>query len=142
VIHLRPTFVFACAASAISLIAAPALAQSIKKDPVYYDAHYDDEITIVAPGVVRQSTGRRTSSGIPITDLVAQRVVTTDDLDLRSDADVDELHRRIHDTAEEACDEIDRASAGIMITSDRQCVREAVRDAMAQADALVYSARG
>ncbi|MGQ0532160.1 MAG: UrcA family protein [Caulobacteraceae bacterium] len=128
---VRATLAF-LALSTLALAAAPAVAQS-------YD---DDEIVVVAPGVVREPTGRRTSSGIPITDLVTQRLVTAKDLDLRYDADVNELHRRIRVTAEDACNDIERASAGMLITSDRECVRDAMRDAMAQADALVYSARG
>jgi UrcA family protein len=92
--------------------------------------------------VHRERTGRRSSIGAPIEDLTVQRIVATDDLDLRYDSDVGELHRRIRATARDACNEIDRASRGVLITSDRECIRHAVRDAMAQADDLVYSARG
>ena len=41
-----------------------------------------------------------------------------------------------------SCDEVERASRGVPLTTERECVREAVRDAMAQADDLVYARRG
>lgn len=126
------------AASAIALttLAAPAFAQSVKDT-----SYYDDEITVVAPYVYRERTGR-SSSGIPIEELTFQRVVDTNGLDLRYDSDVDELYRRIEYTAREACDEVQRASRGAPITTERECVRQATRDAMAQADALIYARRG
>lgn len=133
----RSTSWIAASAILLSALATPAFAQT-----KYDSDYYDDEITVVAPGVVRERTGRRSSSGIPIEELTLQRVVTTDDLDLRYDADVDELYRRIDYTVREACDEVDRASQGAPITTERQCVREATRDAMAQADALIYARRG
>lgn len=126
------------AASAIALttLATPAFAQSVKET-----GYYDDEITVVAPYVYRERTGR-SSSGIPIEELTLQRVVDTDGLDLRYDADVRELYRRIEYTAREACGEVERASRGAPITTERECVRDATRDAMAQADALIYARRG
>lgn len=126
------------AASAIALttLAAPAFAQSVKDT-----GYYDDEITVVAPYVYRERTGR-SSSGIPIEELTFQRVVDTTGLDLRYESDVDELYRRIEYTAREACDEVERASRGAPITTERECVREATRDAIAQADALIYARRG
>jgi UrcA family protein len=127
-----PTLLLVAAAGALSLIAAPAIAQD----------YYDDEIIVEAPGVVRERTGERSSIGAPIEELALQRVISTKDLDLRHDADVYELHRRIHNVAAESCDEVDRASQGVPLTTERQCVREATRDAMAQADALVLQARG
>lgn len=126
----------AASAIALSAFAAPALAQSVKDD-----SYYDDEITIVAPGVHRDRTGERSSSGIPIEELTLQRVVDTHDLDLRRDSHVEELYRRIDYSVREACDEIERVSH-VPITSDRECIREATRDAMAQADALIYARRG
>jgi UrcA family protein len=126
----------AAAVGALALITAPAIAQDY-----YYDE--GDDIIVEAPGVVRERTGRRSSSGIPIEELTLQVVVTTSDLDLRySNADVDELYRRIDYTVRDACNEVERASQGVPITTERQCIREATRDAYAQADALVYARRG
>jgi UrcA family protein len=130
-----PALWIAASAIALSTFAAPAFAQK------YNDQYtYDDEITVVAPEVYRERTGRSTS-GIPIEELSVQRVVDSSDLNLRRNADVYELYRRIEYTAREACNEIMRASRGAPITTQRECVREATRDAMAEADALIYARR-
>lgn len=126
------------AASALALLAAPAIAQKYPSDRAYYD----NEIVVVAPGVHRESTGRRTGIGARIEELSTQRIVSTADLDLRSQRDVNELRRRIHATAREACNELERESSGIMLDSTSECVRDAVREAMAEADARIYYARG
>jgi UrcA family protein len=132
----NPALWIAAAAIAFTTSTAPAFAQSVKDT-----GYYDDEITVVAPYVHRERTGR-SSSGIPIEELTLQRVVDTHDLDLRYDGDVDELYRRIEFTAREACDEVERASRGAPITTERECVREATRDAVAQANALIYARLG
>jgi len=128
------------AVAALALIAAPSIALG-KDKPGYEEAYYDEEIIITAPGVYRDETGR-TASGARIETLTTQRVVYTGDLDLRYSADVDELHRRIQVTAREACNELERHSDGIMLDSQRECVRDATRDAMAEAQAMVVIKRG
>lgn len=133
--HLRPTLLIAATASALCLFAAPAIAQD------YYDDHNDD-IIVRAPTVEREYTGRRSSIGAPINELTLQRAISTADLDLRYDRDVRELYRRIDRVAYEACDEVERASRGVPLTTRRDCIRDATNDAMAQADGLIYYARG
>jgi UrcA family protein len=130
--NLRPTLLIAAAASAFCLFAAPAIAQD----------YYDDEIIVRAPTVEREYTGRRSSIGAPINELTLQRSISTADLDLRHDGDVRELYRRIDRVAFEACSEVERASRGVPLTTRRDCIREATNDAMAQADGLIYTARG
>ncbi|MBP6689897.1 MAG: UrcA family protein [Hyphomonadaceae bacterium] len=132
----KPALWIATAAIALATFAVSASAQSVKDT-----GYYDDEITVIAPYVYRERTGR-SSSGIPIEELTFQRIVDTNGLDLRYDSDIDELYRRIEYTAREACDEVERASRGAPITTERECVREATRDAVAQADALIYARRG
>ena len=130
--HLRPTLLIATAVSAVCMLAAPAMAQD----------YYDDEIVVRAPTVEREYTGRRTSIGAPINELTLRRVISARDLDLRYDADVDELYRRIDIVTAEACAEVERASRGVPLTTRRDCIRDARRDAVAQADDLIYYARG
>jgi UrcA family protein len=130
--YLRPTLLIAATASVLCLFAAPAIAQD----------YYDDEIIIRAPTVEREYTGRRSSIGAPINELTLQRAISTADLDLRYDRDVRELYRRIDRVAFEACNEVERASRGVPLTTRRDCIREATNDAMAQADDLIYTARG
>lgn len=144
---IRTSLLSIAAIGAIA-VAAPALAQTLKdKDGAYVavtadDVAYGDEIIVIAPGVYRDDTGRRTSSGIPIQELTTRRAIDTYDLNLRHDADVAELHRRIRETAEEACEEIERSARGPLLSSERECVREATDDAMAQAEDLVLVRRG
>ncbi len=130
--NLRPTLLIAAAASAFCFFAAPAIAQD----------YYDDEIIVRAPTVEREYTGRRSSIGAPINELTLQRSISTKDLNLRYDRDVRELYRRIERVAVEACDQVERESRGVPLTTRRDCIREATNDAMAQADDLIYSARG
>ncbi len=123
-------------AGALTLIAAPSFAQS-------YDdkVAYDDEIIVTAPYVEREVTGRDVT-GARIETLTTSRAVETADLDLRYGSDVRELHRRITGAAANACREIEESTANVLITTRSQCVRNAERSAMAQADALVDYARG
>ncbi|MGD9966207.1 MAG: UrcA family protein [Hyphomonadaceae bacterium] len=127
----------AAAIGALTLFAVPSVAQDNDAD-----AYYDDEIVIEAPGVYRQNTGRRTSSGARIEQLTTKRLVTTNDLDLRRRADVAELYRRIDDTVRDACNEVERAGHGVLITSERECIRDARRGAYAQAEVIVDARRG
>jgi UrcA family protein len=142
-VKVRTTLI--AAAGAFALLAVPAFAQYAKPayDPI--DAEraytYDDEIIVIAPGVQRETTGR-SASGARIETLTTSLYVDTSDLNLRYDSDVGELHRRIRDTAREACNDLDRASRGVMLDSDARCIRNATREAMVEADAMVYYARG
>jgi UrcA family protein len=84
----------------------------------------------------------RDASGARIETLTTSRAVETADLNLRYNSDVRELHRRIGDAAANACREIEESSTGVSLTPRSQCIRDAERGAMAQADALVDTARG
>ena len=55
--------------------------------------------------------------------------------------DVRELHRRINDTVADTCRDVARETLTPLDT-DRDCIRAATRDAMAQADDLIAPARG
>ena len=124
------------AAGALTLIAVPSFAQS-------YDdkGYYDDEIIVTAPYVQREVTGRDTTGAL-IETSTTQRAVETGDLDLRYNGDVRELHRRIGDAAANACRELEESSPGVSITPRSQCIRDAERGAMIQAEAMINYARG
>lgn len=124
------------AASALALLAAPARAQPAGKDPYAADV-YADEIIVIAPGVRRDDTGRRTSSGAPINELSTQRVVAFNDLDLRYDGDIRELRRRIHDAAVDACREIEASTAEPLLDSRSDCVRDAEQAGVEQINSIV-----
>jgi len=130
------------AATALAAFAAPSFAQTYyePKQPVYYDDSAD--IIVTAPGVTRYYTGRRTSSGAPIETVTAQRVVETGDLDLRySNYDVRVLRQRIRDAAVDGCREVE-THVLTPLDTNRDCIRAATNDAMAQADELIAIARG
>ncbi|MBL8548955.1 MAG: UrcA family protein [Hyphomonadaceae bacterium] len=110
------------AASSLTLAASPAL------------AYPDDEITVRPYTIERHRVARGEEA------LTLSRPVAIDDLNLRYDADVMEMERRIHVTARDICRELDRAAFSSS-TSDRQCVREAVYDAIPQARSAVARAR-
>ena len=101
------------------------------------------EIVVVAPRVWREEASRRDSAtGARIETVTVRNVVTAADLDLRYDRDVRELRRRIEASAADACSEAEYEGRGVSITSRRQCVREATREAMTQADDLIAYMRG
>ncbi len=139
----RPALALA-AAALIAAVAAPALAQSKDKtaysDP-YYASDYDDEVIVIAPGRIHSETVGRSASGARIENVTTQRIVSADDLDLRTDYGVNELRRRVHATVVDACRDIEASSPNVQITTRSECVRVAERDAMTQADNLVYYAR-
>ncbi|MGE0829925.1 MAG: UrcA family protein [Hyphomonadaceae bacterium] len=117
------------ALAAFGAFAAPALAQG------NYVSKSGDEIVIRPYGIERHSN----RFGEEIFSLT--RVVTSSGLDLRYDNDVNELHRRVSYTARSICEELDDELRGRTVTTDNQCVREAVRGARPQIEAAIDRAR-
>lgn len=111
----------ALGAAGLAFTAAPALAQTV------------DEVTVV---------GRVGPDGEPST---LSRVLDISDLDLRSDADVNELQRRIRYTARGLCEELgETGGAGVTPSCTDAAVRGAqpqTHFAIAQARASAYYAR-
>jgi UrcA family protein len=133
----RRSIAFVAVLSALA-VAVPAGAQTVKKD-AYGDTYYEEELVITAPYV------RRDRSGVGINrteEVTVSRVVSARDLDLRYDRDVAILRERIRDTAAIVCDEAQDELRGPPSESDRQCEREAVREAMADANDLISYRRG
>jgi UrcA family protein len=104
----------AAAAAGLAFAAAPAFAQTV------------DELTVV---------GRIGPDGRPNT---LSRVVDIADLDLRSDADVREMQRRVRYTARSLCDELGE-TGGPGVTPS--CVDAAIRGAQRQTRYAVAQAR-
>ncbi len=125
--------------AAIALAAVPLLAHA--KDKVIYDPMIvEDDIIVVAPHERYITRDRNAVSGRS-EEVTVQQVVYSNDLDLRRDYDVELLRERIRQTAIEACDVAERGE-NLSLTTDRECVREAMRDAMAQAESLISYKRG
>jgi UrcA family protein len=99
--------------------------------PVYTDPGTTvGEVVVVAP--YRHRSERDPATGAPIERVSASRVVHYSDLDLTTDWGVHQLHFRILRAAQDACDSLDRHYQ-VMEPGDRECVSNAVRDAMHQA---------
>jgi UrcA family protein len=121
-----------CSALALGLLtrAEPAMAQQA--------AGPMEEVTVVAPRLVRHEAGR-TSSGSRVELVSLTRHVSAGDLDLTRHADVLELRKRINDTAREACDYLAEMFPFASAQSP-DCVNKAVDDAMAQAQKAIDAA--
>ena len=104
----------AAAAAGLAFAAVPALAQTV------------DELTVV---------GRIGPDGRPNT---LSRTVDIADLDLRYDADVREMQKRVRYTARALCDELGETGGRGLTPS---CVDAAVRDAQRQTRYAVAQAR-
>jgi UrcA family protein len=117
---------------------APSFAQSVVKPAPY--AYEENEIVVVPYGIQRYETGRRVGIGREVV-VQMSRVVLTDGLDLRYDPDVATLNQRVEVTAREICSTLERSSPGGAVTSDRDCVRDAVRAAEPQVERAIFRAR-
>ena len=124
------------AASALALLAAPALAQNYGDKDYYGD---EKDVIVVAPR--HYVPHRDAATGAPVETLAEQRVIETADLDLRYDRDVHELYRRIDHTVAAACLSV-RDRLDVPLDSSRTCMHDAREVAMAQADRLIADARG
>ena len=114
----------AAAVLGLSLVGAPASAQPA------YDATGVGEI------VVHPDRTRDPYTGAPIDTVTESRVVYADDLDLDARWGQRTLLRRVQRAATDACDSLDRRY--VTVDSDGQaCYRDAVHDAMAQAEQIV-----
>lgn len=133
----RNSIAFVAVLSALA-VAVPAGAQTVKKD-AYGDTYYDDEVVITAPYVRRERTGPGLTGGEEVT---VSRIVSTSDLDLRSDSDVHLLRERIRVTAALVCEEAQDELRGAPLESDRACIRDAMRGATAEANDLIAYRRG
>jgi UrcA family protein len=122
----------------LKCVAASALAVSAFAAPSFADPYYgytEDEIVVTAPYTIYRDRDRNGEV------VRVSRVVASRDLDLRYASHADELRRRISDNARIACEQAERALRGASQTSDRECVRKAVRAAEPQFVAAVERSR-
>ena len=97
-----------------------------------------DEITVVAPRLIKQESGR-TAAGGKVDLISLTRHVVFSDLNLAMHNDVMTLEKRVNDVAKDACD----ALAKMYPLSDPNtpnCVEQAVKDAKPQIDRLAAAA--
>lgn len=97
-----------------------------------------DEITVVAPRLVKRTVGR-TAVGAKVELISLTRHVVYTDLNLARHADVMTLEQRVNDVAKEACEQL----AQMYPLSDPNtpnCVEQALRSAKGQIDEVVAAA--
>lgn len=121
---------------AAGLAMTPALAET-------YKVASNDEIVIVAPYTVERDVDRSFGVGPDNERVAVSRRVSLKGLDLRYEGAVDELNRRINWTAVQVCEEAELHMRNTTTgTSDRECVRDAVRRARSEAELHIDRARG
>lgn len=100
-----------------------------------------EELTIIAPHQVHRKAVGRSTIGAPIEEISLTHKVDYSDLNLLKSQDVDTLKARVTDVAKEGCDELDQLYPFDKDSDkNRQCVRDATSQAMAQISAAVQAA--
>jgi len=117
----------ALAGMGLAVAAGPVVAQEVQ------------EVTVIAPLSVRQPVGRTSSGGTVDLITVTHRVGYAD-LDLTRSADAAALRARVDETAKVACKQLKTLYP--LVPADPDCVKAALKDAMAQADAAIAAAGG
>ncbi|KHK93143.1 UrcA family protein [Novosphingobium malaysiense] len=126
------------AATAIAVAGFMPLAPASAQDMSASKPDTRPSITVFAPRA--RQTGR-TYTGIPVETLTAQSVVYTDDLNLATEAGREQLHDRVQSAAESACEWLDEVyPMSAPMTTDNQCVDEAVARADDQVKAAIAAA--
>jgi UrcA family protein len=101
-------------------------------------------ISVVAPHVVRRKTHETGPASGPIEVLSLSRTVSFADLDLRADTGVAAFEKRVHDTAQAACDKIEAQypQDRYVPTPAQDCVKTTIDGAMPQVRQVVAAAGG
>jgi UrcA family protein len=115
-------------------VALPAAAQDYGSAPDAYSNSSPDEVIIQAPRT-HHYRPQRSTIGAPIEDVGLSAPVRFDDLDLTTDWGVHKLHNRIFIAARTLCQRLDNRYPVTVSDGAPSCYRQAVDDAMAQADA-------
>jgi UrcA family protein len=100
-------------------------------------AYSNPEDVIVQAPRMRHYTPQRSTIGAPIEDVGISAPVRYGDLDLTTDWGVRKLHTRIFVAARKLCQRLDNRYPITVSDGAPSCYRQAVNDAMAQADAAV-----
>ena len=141
--NIRKMFLLAASVAGLNLTATAVQAQdyhdrggSYDRYAAYDDGYYNDEVIVVGPRYRERST-----NGRPIRTVEASKDVSFYDLDLRTRWGVEKLHSRIKSTARSLCNRLDTMHP-VTASDSPPCYRNAVEDAMAQADDAIARARG
>jgi UrcA family protein len=119
----------ACLALALGALASSA---ALAAEPQVGD------ITVRAERATVEKVGR-TSSGVPIRQYELGYTVSYGDLDLASEGGASALKQRVHEAAQSACADLDKLYP--MVPPDRDCARNAEKEAAPEIDAAIEAAR-
>jgi UrcA family protein len=118
---------FVCAAAALGIAGAPAIAEQAGIQ----------EVTVIAERPTTTVVGR-TSSGAAIELLELRHRVSFADLNLATHAGATDLEKRVSNAAKSACDELDKLYP--LEAKEANCAKKAADAAMSQVHAAVAAA--
>jgi len=125
-------------AAGLALTGAPAFAQ--RGDSARQSDDALEQITVVAPRVMRTQVRERTPYGVARYDVMTlTHHISYADLDLAQPDGAKALQRRIRATANELCGQL--ANAPPAEPRSMECVNNAVKSAMKQARAAIAAAK-
>jgi UrcA family protein len=120
---------------------SPAVAQAAPASP-----EVTEEIIVRGPYIVRREPlAARNRYGLTNPEIISvSRAVSYADIDLSKGPGANELEKRIRDTANDVCQELNRRypRSGIYIYVSTDCVKSATDDAMAVAKQVIAAASG
>lgn len=130
---MKTTLKFAAALCVLAAVTLPAFAQE----------EASENVTVFAPYVVKKTT-----SGMPrerVTTVKMSRDVSYQDLDLSTAEGKAQLETRVKQAAADVCSELDKRypkAIFIVVQENRNCVKNAISEAMAEAKGVEEAARG
>jgi UrcA family protein len=133
-------------AQCLTLCAASALLCGVGAPitPAAAQGYSSEENIIVQAPYYKEDLGVQPGSKMHTTLISVSRTVDFSDLDLRRNADINELALRVNDTARDACRELDkRFSPYVYVDAGgTDCVKTATENAMARVDRIIADKRG
>lgn len=111
-----------------ALIGGLALAQTTPLEVVTVEAERSEKVA-------------QTSYGVPVREVTIRSRVSYADLDLKTEKGVDELVKRIHETARSTCKEMD-VKFPVQGHGVDECIKAATDGAMAQAKKIIAEKGG
>jgi hypothetical protein len=132
--------VLTAAAGGALALTSPALAQ-----PAGQETPTAGALTVVAPEVVRHETaGAARFAGAPIEVLSLSKTVRFNDLDLTTQAGVDEFRKRIMNASLAACDQIEAqypSNIYVPVPASQNCPDRTATQAFVLADEIISAAK-
>ena len=130
---MHTTLKFAAALSVLAAVTLPAFAQE----------EATENVTVFAPYVVKKTTSGMSKDRV--TTVKVSRDVSYQDLDLTTTDGKAQLETRVKDAAADVCKELDRrfpTSVYVPVGSNKDCVKNAIAEVMAEVKGVEQAAKG